>query len=75
MNCSLYSLDRTTHLKIVVIAVIAAALVVCIGKNSMLGALAPALPIAEPHWVAPKADREHPQAPVLRPRGLRTEIA
>jgi hypothetical protein len=73
MNCSLYSLDRTTHLKIVVVAAMAAALVICIGKNSMFGAPEPALPAAEPHWVAPKADREHPS--VSRPRGLRTEIA
>lgn len=75
MSSSLYNLDRTAHLKIVILAAIAAILVVCVGRYSVLGGSVPAVSASEPHLVAPKADREHPPAPAAHPKNLRTEIA
>ena len=41
MNYSLYNLDRATHLKIVVVAAITAALVLIIGESAQLDRNAP----------------------------------
>ena len=36
MNCSLHNVDRTTHLRILLVAIIAAVLVIVVGKSAQI---------------------------------------
>ena len=57
MNATLYSLDRPTHMKIVMVAAIAAALVFAIGKTAQFDHAAPgraiSVPVQAPRPAAP----------------------
>lgn len=64
MNSSLYTLDRATHLKIILVAVITAAVVLIIGESAQVGRSMPttatraaiAMPAADATWAVGPAE-------------------
>lgn len=77
MNSSLYSLDRVTHLKIALIAAIAAAVVFVVGKNAQLGGEMPGIAVSAPHQIHGSAARipEAPRLPTIKRGNFTTKTA
>lgn len=84
MNSSLYSLDRATHLKIVLVAAITAAIVLVVGESARLDHTASAAPAPlaaqpllqptpQPFWRA--APTRRPLMPAAKPESSRHPIA
>lgn len=67
MNSSFHSFDRTTHAKIVLVAAMAAALVLAIGKTAQFERTAPAASAPQPHRLVrpPAPSRERLPAPEM----------
>jgi len=67
MNSSFHGFDRTTHAKIVLVAAMAAALVLAIGKTAQFDGAAPAASAPQPHRLVrpPAQSRERSRPPEI----------
>lgn len=76
MNSSIYSLDRTTHLKIIAVAAMMAALVVVVGESAQVSQSGRSVSSEPQFFPIVRPNRPNPTGPVFSsPHGVRTEIA
>jgi len=77
MNSSFHGFDRTTHAKIVLVAAMAAALVLAIGKTAQLDGAASAAAAPQPHRLVrpPVLSRDHPRSRPPEMANSRVEAA